>query len=59
MGCKPQMLDDLCDVDMALRELRRFLREAAGRSLSNGLKEIGSDDLTIRAEAAERRIGFV
>ena len=56
---KDQMLDALCEVNMDLRALRRFLRDAAGWAISNGLKEIGCDDVMIPAKPVEKRIGFV
>lgn len=53
------VLDDLAEVDMDLRALRRFLREIAGRALSVGLTEIGRQDITIPTTPENKKMGFV
>jgi len=53
------VLDAVCELDVDLRALRRFLRQAAGQALSEQKKNVGLSDVSIPAKPVERRVGFL
>lgn len=53
------VLDAVCELDVDLRALRRFLRQAAGQALSDQKESVGLSDVLIPAKPVERRVGFL